>query len=414
MGNNKKKLLFIGIIMNAAGTEKSFLSFVNCIDFNKYDVDLILAKNEGLFMQSIPKQVNVKFMPEFGELFLLSGKNAVSVMLNTFVKKNPLTLFTIMPYFIKLVLFPKQKVKTAIELFCKMMQKIAPVTEEYDAALAYWGERTMFYMVDKVPNAKKKIAWMHFDYSAPKADGTAPRDDEIFLKYFKQCDNIINVSSAVDNSLKQKFPEIADKCVIIENIQNADFIRKLSLEQESFPDSGHFTGIRILTVARITEQKGIDMIPEILSKLKQDNYNLRWYIIGPGEQSEKDKIINLALKYDAAEMLIFLGEKINTYPFMRDCDIYAQPSRYEGKPISVEEAKIMRCPIVAANYLSAKEQLADGKYGIIADINPASLYEKIKSLIDNQSLRDELVGNLSAENFGNENEIEKFYKLLND
>jgi glycosyltransferase involved in cell wall biosynthesis len=365
-------------------------------------------------MELIPKQVNVRFMPEYGELFLLSGKNAVSIMFNTFVRKNPLTFFEILPYFIKLVLFPKQKVKIAIKLFCKMMQKISPVTEEYDAAIAYWGDRAMFYMIDKVPNAKQKIAWMHFDYSAPKADGSLQRDDDIYLKYFKQCDNIVNVSTAVDNALKAQFPEVADKCVIIENIQNANFIRQRSLEQNSFPDANNFTGIRLLTVARIAEQKGLDMAPEILAKFKQNNYNLRWYIIGEGEQSEKDKIINLALKYDVAEMLIFLGTTTNTSPYMRDCDIYVQPSRFEGKPISVEEAKIMRCPIVAANYLSAKEQLADGKYGVIADINPDSLYENIKKLIDEPLIREDFTKTLSAENFGNENEIEKFYKLLDD
>ena len=404
----KKRLLFIGIIMNAAGTEQSFLSFVNCIDFDKYDVDLILAKNEGLFMELIPEKVSVRFMPEFGELFLLSGKNAFSVMFHTFVKKNPLTLFQILPSFIKFILFPKQKVKTAIKLFCKMMRKIEPVAEEYDAALAYWGDRTMFYMIDKVPNAKKKIAWMHFDY------GTDTRDDDIYLKYFDQCDHIVNVSTAVDNALTKKFPEIKDKCIVIENIKNADFIRRRALEKESFPDFAHFDGLRILTVARIAEQKGLDMIPEILAKLKKDHYNLRWYIIGDGEQSEKDKIIDLALKYDVAEMLILLGPNTNTYPFMRDCDIYVQPSRYEGKPISVEEAKIMRCPIVAADYLSAKEQLADGKYGLIADINSVSLYEKIKELIDDAPLRENFIKTLSAENFGNENEIEKFYRLLED
>ena len=410
--NNKKRLLFIGIIMNCAGTEQSFLSFVNCIDFDRYEVDLILAKNQGLFMELIPKQINVRFMPEFGDLFLLSSKNAFSNLFNTFVKKNPLTLFKIFPYFVKFVLFPKQKVKTATKLFCKMMQKIAPVTEEYDAALAYWGERTMFYMIDKVPNAKKKIAWMHFDYGAPKSDGTAPRDDDIFLEYFKKCDNIVNVSTAVDDALKQKFPEIAEKCTVIENIKNTGFIRRRSLEQNSFPDANHFKGVRILTSARITEQKGIDMIPEILSKLKKDNYNLRWYILGDGEQSEKDKIINLSLKYEVAEMLIFLGTTTNIYPFMRDCDIYVQPSRFEGKPISVEEAKIMRCPIVAANYLSAKEQMAGGKYGMIADINPDRLYEKIKEFIDDPTLRESFTKTLSSENFGNEREIEKFYELL--
>ena len=402
----KKRLLFIGIIMNCAGTEKSFLSFVNSIDFDKYSVDLILAKNEGLFMELIPKQVNVKFMPEYGDLFLLSGKNAVSNMFNTFVKKNPLTFFQILPYFVKFVLSPKQKVKTAIKLFCKMMKKIAPVTEEYDAAVAYWGDRTMFYMIDKVPNAKKKIAWMHFEY------GTTERDDEIYSKYFKSCDNIVNVSNAVDKALKEKFPEITDKCEVIENIQSVSMIRRLSLEQDSFPDMNHFKSSRILTIGRITEQKGLDMIPEILAKFKENKYNLRWYIIGDGAQSEKEKIINLVLKYNVSEMLIFLGSTINPYPFMRDCDIYVQPSRFEGKPISVEEAKIMRCPIVAANYLSAKEQLADGKYGLIADINPESLYEKIKEFIDDPDLRDKYIKTLSEENFGTESEINKFYNLL--
>ncbi|MCL2773209.1 MAG: glycosyltransferase [Oscillospiraceae bacterium] len=413
MENKKKKLLFIGIVMNSAGTEKSFLSFVNCLDFEKYDADLLLCKNQGLFMELIPKQVNLKFMPEFGELFLLSGKNAFNNMFNTFIKKNPLTFFAILPYFIKIVLNPKKKTKTAIDLFIKMMQKIAPVTEEYEAVLAYWGDRTMFYMIDKVPNAKKKIAWMHFDYSAPKADGALQRDNEIYLKYFKKCDNIINVSTAVDNALKAKFPEIADKCAVIENINNAEFIRQRSLEQESFPDANHFKGIRLLTVARIAEQKGIDMIPEILAKLKADNYNLRWYIIGAGEEFEKEKVINSALQHNVGEMLIFLGETINPYPFMRDCDIYVQPSRFEGKPVVVEEAKIMRCPIVVANYFSAKEQMADGKYGMIADINPDSLYKNIKNLIEDVHLRERFIKTLSAENFGNENGIEKFYEILN-
>jgi len=406
----KKKLLFIGIIMNSAGTEKSFLSFVNCIDFDKYDVDLLLAKDEGLFMQSIPKQVNVKFMPEYGDLFLLSNKNAFEIMYNTFVEKNPETAFEILPYFIKLVLNPKKRVRTAIQLFCRMMQKMSPVTEEYDAAIAYWGDRTMFYMIDKVLNAKKKIAWMHFDYSTPQRE---TRDDEIYLQYFQQCDGIVNVSTAVDNNLKAKFPQIADKCVVIENIQNAGFMRNLSLEQGAFPDA-HFKGRRILTVGRITEQKGCDMIPPILARLKAQNYDVRWYIIGDGEETEKAKLIESAINHDVSEMLILLGTTINPYKFMRDCDIYAQPSRYEGKPISVEEAKIMRCPIVVANYSSANEQLADGKYGVIAEINPEDIYEKIKLLLDNADLCENLSKTLANENFGNESEIQKFYKLLGE
>jgi glycosyltransferase involved in cell wall biosynthesis len=286
-----------------------------------------------------------------------------------------------------------------------MMGKIAPVEQEYDAAIAYWGDRTMFYMIDKVPNARKKIAWMHFDYSTPA------RDDAIYLDYFKKCDKIINVSTAVDDALKGTLPEIAEKCLVIENINSPALIRKLSLEPDSFTDA-HFKGLRILTLARISEQKGIDMIPEILARLKRDKYNLRWYILGDGDEQIKERVINLALERNVAEMLIFLGTTTNPYPFMRDCDIYAQPSRFEGKPISVEEAKIMRCPIVCANYLSAKEQLASGKFGRIAEIDPESLYENIKELLDNPELRESFTKTLSQQNFGNESEINKFYDVL--
>ena len=403
----KQKLLFIGIIMNSGGTETSFLSFVSSLDYEKYDVDLILAKNQGLFMPLIDKRVNIKFMPEYGELFLLSGRNAFKNLFETFVRKNPLSAFEIAPYFLKLIFNKKKKIETAIKLFIKMMDKIAPVEGQYDAAIAYWGDRAMFYMVDKVPNAKKKIAWMHFDYVK-----AGDKDDKIYLDYFKKCDNIINVSASVDDALKAKFPEIADKCAVIENIQNAGLIRKRALEQESFPDAGHFKGVRILTVGRIAGQKGLDMIPEILVKLKRDKYNLRWYILGEGDENIKEQVINLAVKYGVSEMLIFLGTTTNPYPFMRDCDIYAQPSRFEGKPISVEEAKIIRCPIVCANYLSAREQLADGKYGLIAEIEPESLYKNIKELLDNSELRENFIKTLSSENFGNESEINKFYEIL--
>jgi glycosyltransferase involved in cell wall biosynthesis len=154
------------------------------------------------------------------------------------------------------------------------------------------------------------------------------------------------------------------------------------------------------------------MIPPILAKFKELKYDLRWYIIGDGEDIEKAKIIDLALKYAVSEMLIFLGTTTNPYTFMRDCDIYVQPSRFEGKPISVEEAKIMRCPIVVANYLSANEQLAGGKYGFIAEINPDSIHEKIKLLLDYDTLPGNITKTLAKENFGNTSEIEKFYDLL--
>ncbi|MHC1693789.1 MAG: glycosyltransferase [Eubacteriales bacterium] len=400
----KKKLLIIGITMNGAGTEKSFLSFAECLDYDKYDVDLILAKKDGLFLPLIPPQINVIEMGKYSELFFLSSKNAPSLLWDTFVKEKPSRLLEIIPYFLWSFISPKNRQVSAIRMWVKLLRHMAPLDKHYDAAVAYWGDRTIFYMIDKV-KADKKIAWMHFDYNNPK------RDDKTYLHYFKQCDSIVNVSETVDGILKQKLPEIADKCTVIENIQNRTLIKRMALEGKSYPDET-FKGQRILTVARITEQKGLDLAIPALARLKREGYKVRWYIIGDGEESYVEKIKSLAVDCDVADTLIFLGTTTNPYPYMRDCTVYAQPSRHEGKPISVEEVKIMCCPIVACNYLSAMEQLDGGKLGLVVPISEDGIYEGLKKLLDDGELRAGFSERLNRTELGNSDEINKFYALL--
>lgn len=401
----KKKLLIVGIIMNCAGTEKSFLSFASCLDYSRYDVDLLLVKRTGKLYDSIPKEINVIELPdrEYADMFLLSGKNSVKTIWNCFCKKNPFILLEVLPYFVNIILNPKKRADIATRLWCRLLQKFVVLEHEYDIAVAYWGDRTMFYMVDKV-KAKKKIAWLHFDYGNP------PRDDELYRGYFKQCDNVVTVSKKINETLTTKFPEITDRFITIENINNPKHIWNLALQGESFPDRS-FTGKRLLTIARISEQKGLDLAIEALKYMCKDELNVRWYIIGGGDKGEIDLIKSKAVEEGVAHMLILLGTKQNPYPFLRDCDIYVQPSRYEGKPITVEEAKIMYKPIVATNYVSASEQLDFGELGIITDINGKAIYGGIRRLLDDTALRDGFTMRLSKCNFGNSEEIEKFYKI---
>lgn len=399
----KKKILFIGITMNCAGSEKSFLSFVSTLDMSRFEVDLLLAKKEGLFLESLPEGVNVIEMPKYGEHFLLSGKNAVKCLTDTFIKKNPLTAFTIAPYFLGQLLFPKKKAKLATKMWIRLMKKMPKVEKKYDIAVAYWGDRTMFYMIDKV-DADKKITWLHFDYSFPK------RDNDIYLPYFEKCDAIVNVSKSVDDALKGELPSLSDKCLVIENISNPDLIQKMSENGKSFTDSGDFK--RILTIGRIADQKGYDLALPALRRLLDAGHRVRWYVLGAGDDDYMAYINGLVKEYNLSENFIFLGTTPNPYPYLRDCDIYAQPSRYEGKPIAVEEAKIMKKPILAAHYLSAPEQLEDGTLGMICDISTEGIYEALDHMLSDESISSRYVQELSKRDFSNRYEIEKFYGLL--
>lgn len=400
----KIKLLFIGITMRCGGSEKSFLSFVNCLDFDRFEVDLILAKKDGLFMAQLPKQINVIEMGEFGEHFLLSSKNAVKCLFDTFIKKNIFYAFDILPYFLKAVICRKSWSDTGGRLWVHMMQKMKPLDKKYDVAVAYWGDRTMFYMIDKV-NADKKITWLHFDYAHPK------RDNELYLKYFSQCDNIVNVSAAVDDALKGELPQLSEKCIVIENINNPLLINQLADAGDGFPDPD-YTGKRILTVGRIAEQKGYDFAVEAMSLLKKDGIDAKWYVLGDGDEDYKEYINSLIRENDVEDRFVFLGTTPNPYSYMKACDIYAQPSRFEGKPISVEEAKILCKPMVVCNYLSACEQLCGGQYGMICDMNGEGVYESLKRMICEDGLYDKYRAELESRNFSNTAEIEKFYNII--
>ncbi len=403
--SSKTKLLVVGITMNCAGTEKSFLSFLSALDFSRFDVTLLLAKREGLLLGQLPPEVKVTTIEKYGDMFLLSGKNAVKTLANCFIKENLLTLFEIFPYFLKTLLSKgKKRSSEATKMWLHFMKKMPSINDEYDVAVAYWGDRTMFYMCDKV-KAKKKITWLHFDYSNP------PRDASIYLPYFKKCDKIVTVSRPVDEALKANLPEIADRTVIMENIISPEQIRELAAVGDAFTDAD-FTGKRILTVGRINDQKGIDLIPPVLKRLREDGFNIRWYILGDGDADYRKSVEKQLVSLGVRDMMVFLGATQNPYRYIAHCDIYAQPSRHEGKPIAVEEAKILCKPILASRYLSALDQLEDGALGVICGISPDAIYKGIKTLLSDENLCATLKDKLSSRDFSNHDEIQKFYDMI--
>lgn len=405
--DHKEKLLFIGCEMNAAGTEKSFLAFLSALDMDRYDVELLLARKGGDLYHLLPEGIKVTEMPVGGEMFTLTGASAASVIFRLFVRKNPLRLFEIFPYFLRMKLNPAKRSLIAMELWLRMMQKLPEHGGEYDAAIAYWGDKTMFYMVDKV-KAKRKIAWLHFDYANP------PRSDKTYLPYFKACDGVVTVSDTVDRALKEKLPEIADRCVMIENLIDRSALYSMAESAPTFGDG--YTGTRILSIMRICHQKGFDFIPEILYRLNLKGRELRWYIVGEGNGADVAYLLSECRRLGVEDRLVLLGTTPNPYGYLRDADMFVLPSRHEGKPISVEEAKAFSKPIVVGHYLSAEEQLEDGELGIIAESDPADLAETVDRLLSSPEMRKVLTDRLAAYNTSTavtaEREMAKFYALM--
>lgn len=199
-----------------------------------------------------------------------------------------------------------------------------------------------------------------------------------------------------------------DKTDVIYNIINNEQIYNWADEYKAFEDN--FDGIRILTVGRLTKQKRTDIIPKIIYTILENRFNIRWYVVGDGE--ERENIINEIKVLGLEERLILVGTKNNPYPYFKECDIYVQPSRHEGYCLTLAEAKRFNKPIVTTNFVGAVEQIKNNETGLIVRFDEREIEESIIKIIEDDKLRDKFILNLNKYKDINNLEIEKLYTLI--
>jgi glycosyltransferase involved in cell wall biosynthesis len=391
----KQNILFVINNLNCGGAEKALISLLETIDYSMYNVDLFLFKHEGLFLNKIPKQVNLLEEPFGYRYFDMSIKEAITDCIKK--GKFEIALSRICAGYI----FNTEKNRARCEqrVWKYISRSLQRINKTYDAAIGYLEKSPTFFCIDKV-NANTRIGFIHNDYDK------LGMDPNIDMKYFSKLDHIVTVSEECASVLKQKFPTFEKKVEVMYNIVSPNMINNMSLEKV---DMKH-NGMKLVTVGRLTYQKGFEMAIEACKNLVTSGYKIKWYIIGEGE--ERAKLEKMIAENNLQEIFILLGIKENPYPFIREADIYVQPSRFEGKSIAVDEAKILHKPIVVTNFSTAKDQIHHRENGLIVGMNPQSIYEGIKELIDNKELRNKLITHLSTEKLGTESEIQKLYKFI--
>ncbi|EOP66398.1 MULTISPECIES: glycosyltransferase [Bacillus cereus group] len=391
----KKKILFIINNLNCGGAEKALISLLETIDYSIYKVDLFLFKHEGLFLEKIPKQVNVLEEPLEYKYYDMPIRNAILDCLKK-GKLNTALARLCAGYIFK---SEKNKVKCEQRVWKYIASSLKSINKNYDVAVGYLEKGPIYFCIDNV-KAGKKIGFIHNDYDKLGLD---PNMD---MRYFDKLDNIITVSEECERILKRRFPMYKQKIKVMYNIVSPRIVNKLSLEKMDMKENG----IKLVSIGRLNYQKGFEMAIEACEKLKESGYKITWYVIGEGEErSRLEKIIE---EKNLQGIFILVGIKENPYPYIKNADIYVQPSRFEGKSIAIDEAKILHKPIVVTNFSTAKDQIKNEENGIVVEMNSHAIFEGIKKLIDNEELKQELVGNLLKEELGTESEIEKMYTLF--
>ena len=391
-----KKLLFVMPSLDSGGAEKSLVNLLNIIDYSQYNVDLLLLKQEGLFLNQIPKEVNLLPVTDSLKYAYKIDKS----ILHSF-ESMEYGLLRIMSTFICKFLYKRNsRQQRWIKYYKKYLTNLE---NKYDIAVGFLEGDASYYVIDKV-SAIKKILWIHNDFNEIKKN----EDANVYENYFKKANNVVTISKQCVEILKQNYPHMQDKFICLPNLTSSNLIEKLSEEYEITEFNKKI--FNILSIGRLTKQKGYDFAIDALKILKNQDSNVHWWIIGAGELENqlKKQVKEAALE----EYFTFLGLKENPYPYIKKCDLLVQSSRWEGKSVVLDEAKILATPILATNYSTIKDQLIDQKEGIIVDMNPIAIAEGINSLINNNSLYKFIESYLAQHNYGNEEEILKYYSLF--
>lgn len=373
--------------MNLGGTEKSFLSLVETLP-EEYEIDLLLLEKNGELLSQLPSKVNVIEDLSARNIYNYTQATPVDIIKSYFVEKRIGAVIKGLSYYL-LYKFTG----SARYIFKIFDHEIPDLVKRYDIAIAFAGPHNFIsYLVGEKIQAEKKIQWIHFDVSVMNFD---KKTSGVLYRYF---DEIKIVSKIAQKNFLTILPSLMSKTSVVSNIINVQKIKQLSDEPGVGFYDPDFEGVRILTVGRLTTQKGHDFAIPAIRKLVDQGYDIRYYIIGKGVQEYELK--KQTEKLDLNNYITFLGAQLNPYPFMKQTDIYLQPSRHEGEGITVLEAKIFNKPIVLTNYTVAYDTIEHEKNGLIVETNSEAIFTALKRLLDDKELREIFTDNLTKEHVG--------------
>lgn len=391
----KKQLLIISGGMEIGGIERSLLGLLGELDYERYDVDLLLFSVSGELLPLVDSRCN-----------LLPGIKQCAVMtkpISAAIRECPLIG-------IKRALCRITSVKkygaddgaifALLSSYWRSCVRNMPAQKKkYDAVISFMWPHD--YAARNV-KADKKIAWIHTDYTAAKMD--FEKDEKTWNCF----DKIAAVSDECGEAFKKVYPSLAEKLITVENILSSEFI-KVQSEKESTDDIDTSTK-SVLSVGRFAYQKAFDLAAESCRIMKEKGCDFKWYLIGYGPDEE---LIRSKIKENRVEdTMIILGKKTNPYPYMAACDIYAQPSRYEGKAVTVREAQILCKPVLITDYETAPSQVENGIDGIICPMGTSNVADALISLIDNEKLCSALSKNCRDRDYTNKESVNVLYNFL--
>ncbi len=386
-----KKKIFVCMTgaMELGGVERSLLGLLDAIDYDKYEVDLFLYGHHGPLLSAIHPKVHI--LSEIKEIAYLRES------LKTKIKHRAWYSAW------RRVIDGLRHIGNDAS-WGKIVKKCVPkFSDPYDLAISFF---LPFDVIRNKVDARVKLGWIHTDYSKHKVSM------DYLTQAYRGVDYRVAVSEACREAFVSVLPEYEDSTIVIENILPKSLILQQANAFDATSELKRRDGFALLSIGRYTYAKNFDNIPAICSKLLEMGLSVTWFIIGFG--TDEALIRQKIAEYGMEEHVILLGKKENPYPYIAACDLYVQPSRYEGKCVSVREAQMLGKPVVITDYPTSGSQLENGVDGIVVPQELTACAAGIAEVIKDSGLQEKLIENCKARDYSGREEIQKIYLLVNN
>ena len=369
--------------MTMNGASRALIEMLKRLDYRKVAIDVYIPIPDGEYMNQFPPEVHLIHVPRY-------KKNIPGLMRQ--VVRHPVHFLRASIQGIRL----RPGVNKIVE--CDAASKrMPPVDKVYDVAISYRHYNIdTFYVINNL-KAKRKFFWIHGEVCL------SSKEVSILDKYYKKYDRIFAVSQTAKDSFLHYFPQYSEKCKVAYNVIDREEYYRLAKQGPHFSTKDKPI---ILSIGRLSEEKGYDLSLDACRILKEKGMNFIWYIIGDGKERIyiQKEIERLSLQHE----FVLLGMVENPYGYLEDCNIYVQSSRSESYCLTLAEARSFFRPIVTTDIPAAREQLRQNQTALFSDLNAKDLAEQIEKLLVNKVLREELTSNLKKENSNNFEVIDIF------
>lgn len=367
--------------MEMGGVEKVMLSLLNNLDREKFDTTVLLNLNQGELRNEIPGHVR--------KVWLADGKEDMS--------KNPVVQ--------KLQLFKR---KNRLEKF----RKNPGIIDRYILKDTYDIEIGMTYndfepVLNSSNKNSKKIGWFHSEINVPKLQPLVPD----ILKHFPQFDYMVYCSQRTKDLMHDHYPNLnyPPESVIINAIPIEEIKRKSEENITDFPVSDVPV---FISIGRLHTRKGYHKLMEAHAKMLKDGFSHKIIILGDGE--ELPNLLSQQKLLGVENTFLFLGNKMNPYPYLKKADFFIMPSESEAWPLVLAEALILQKPSIATNTGDVSTMLEDGKTGILINYDEDEMYLAIKKFLTDKEMVAKMHENLDhiEEKFDNNKVFSEVERII--